>query len=93
MPPIRVLFFTQPGCLSCELMKVFLEAKGIAFEERDISTDFEARRAMTEQYDSSETPTLVILSGETIEVIIGFDPVRLDQFLDPASSSDSVTES
>jgi glutaredoxin 3 len=89
----RVLIFTQPGCLSCELMKIFLEAKEIAFEERDISSDLEARREMTEQHDSSETPTLVIFSGETTEVIIGFDPVRLDQFLDPTSSSDSVTES
>jgi glutaredoxin len=89
----RVLFFTQPGCLSCELMRIFLEAKEIAFEERDISADLESRRAMTEQYDSSETPTLVVFSGETEEVIIGFDPVRLDQFLDPAPSSDSVTES
>ena len=89
----RVLLFTQPGCLSCELMKIFLEAKEIAFEERDISADREARREMTEQYDSSETPTLVIFSGETTEVIVGFDPVRLDQFLDPAPSSDSVTES
>jgi glutaredoxin len=90
----RVLIFTQPGCLSCELMKIFLEAKEISFEERDISSDLEARREMTEQHDSSETPTLVIFSGETTEVIIGFDPVRLDQFLDPtsSSSSDSVTE-
>ena len=88
----RVLIFTQPGCLSCELMKIFLEAKQIAFEERDISSDLEARREMTEQHDSSETPTLVIFSGETTEVIIGFDPVRLDQFLDSTSSSDSVTE-
>lgn len=89
----RVLLFTQPGCLSCELMKVFLEAKEITFEERDISSDLEARREMTEQHDSSETPTLVIFSGETTEVIIGFDPVRLDQYLDSAPSSDSVTES
>jgi glutaredoxin len=74
-------------------MKIFLEARNIAFEERNISNDSEARREMTEQHDSSETPTLVIFSGETTEVIIGFDPVRLDQFLDPASSSDSVTES
>ena len=88
----RVLLFTQPGCLSCELMKIFLEARNIAFEERDI-TDLTARRAMTEQYDSSETPTLVILSGGKEEVIIGFDPVRLDQFLDAARSSDSVSES
>lgn len=93
MPPIRVLLFTQPGCLSCELMKVFLEAKEISFEERDIGADVEARRAMTEQYDSSETPTMVIFSGETEEVIIGFDPVRLDQYLDEAPSSDSVKES
>ncbi|MFZ0863279.1 MAG: glutaredoxin domain-containing protein [Candidatus Sulfotelmatobacter sp.] len=93
MSSIRVLLFTQPGCLSCELMKIFLEAKGIAFEERDISADLEARRQMTEQHDSDETPTMVIFSGETEEVIVGFDPVRLDQFLDPAPSSDSVTES
>jgi glutaredoxin len=97
----RVLLFTQPGCLSCELMKIFLEAKGIAFEERDIVADPEARREMTEQHDSTETPTMVIFfgttagttagesAGETEEVIIGFDPVRLDQYLD----SDSVTES
>jgi glutaredoxin len=93
MPPMRVLFFTQPGCLSCELMRMFLEAKEIAFEEHDISTDLEARREMTEEHDSTETPTMVIFSGETTEVIIGFDPVRLDQFLDSAPSSDSVTES
>jgi glutaredoxin len=93
MSAIRVLFFTQPGCISCELMRMFLEAKEIAFEERDISTDLEARREMTDEHDSGETPTLVIIFGETTEVIIGFDPVRLDQFLDPAPSSDSVTES
>jgi glutaredoxin len=93
MPPLRVLFFTQPGCLSCELMRVFLEAKEIAFEELDISTDLEARRVMTEQHGSGETPTLVIFSGEMREVVVGFDPVRLDHLLDPAPSSDSVTES
>jgi glutaredoxin len=93
MSTIRVLLFTQPGCLSCELMKIFLEARAIAFEQRDIVADSEARRIMMEQYDSGETPTMVIFSGETEEVIIGFDPVRLDQFLDPAPSSDSVTES
>jgi glutaredoxin 3 len=88
MSAIRVLFFTQPGCISCELMRMFLEAKEIAFEERDISTDLEARREMTDEHDSGETPTLVIIAGETTEVIVGFDPVRLDQFLDPAPSSD-----
>ena len=88
----RILLFTQPGCLSCELMRIYLEAREVAFEERDISTDPEARRAMIEDHDSEETPTLVFVSGEYIEVVTGFDPKRLDQLLDSAPSSDSVTE-
>jgi glutaredoxin len=91
--PARILIFTQPGCLSCELMKCFLEAKEIAFEECDISSDSEARRRMTELHGSNETPTLVIFSTGVPEVVVGFDPVRLDLLLDPAPSSDSVTES
>jgi hypothetical protein len=47
---------------------------------------------MTETYDSSETPTLVIVSGEDTEVVTGFDPEHLDQVLDPAPSSDAVPE-
>jgi glutaredoxin len=101
----RIVFFTQPGCLSCELMKCFLEAKEIVFEERNIGADAEARRQMTEQYGSRETPTLVIFSASVSNdvqdgfpngvqrVIVGFDPVLLDQLLDAAPSSDSVAES
>lgn len=96
----HVLLFTQPGCLSCELMKVFLQAKEISFEELDISVDPEARRQMTEKHGSRETPTLVIVpdrdrgSAEenAPQVLTGFDPERLDQLLAPALSSDSVNE-
>jgi glutaredoxin len=88
----KTIFFTQPGCFSCELMRVFLQAKEIAFEERDVSADPEARSAMLE-HDSNETPTLVIIVGEVEEVVVGFDPERLDQLLADAPSSDSVTES
>ena len=82
----HILLFTQPGCLSCELLRVYLEAREVTFEERDITSDPEARRAMTETHGSNETPTMLI-DGE---VIIGFDPSLLDQILDAASSSDSV---
>jgi hypothetical protein len=27
----KIVLFTQSGCLNCEVMKIFLEAKGIAF--------------------------------------------------------------
>jgi glutaredoxin 3 len=89
----RILLFTQPGCLSCELMRIYLEAKEVTAEERDISTDMEARREMIEDHDSTETPTLVFVSDDVYEVVVGFDPARLDQLLDAAPSSDSVNES
>ena len=82
----HIILFTQPGCLSCELMRIYLEARELQFEERDISKDPDARRTMTETYGSNETPTMLI-DGE---VLIGFDPGLLDQILDAASSSDSV---
>ena len=82
----HILLFTQPGCFSCELMRIYLEARELTFEERDISKDLDARRTMTETYGSNETPTMLI-DGE---VIVGFDPSLLDQILDAASSSDSV---
>jgi len=89
----RIVFFTQPGCLSCELMKVFLEAKGIGFEERDISVDREACREMMQVHQSSETPTLVVFLETVTEVVVGFDPERLDHLLEPVSSFDPVKES
>lgn len=81
----HIILFTQPGCFSCELMRIYLEAREIAFEERDISKDPEARRTMTETHGSNETPTMLI-DGEPL---IGFDPALLDQILD--ASSDEAT--
>ncbi len=88
----RIVLFTQPGCFSCELMKIFLEAKELAFEERDAS-DPAIRQEMREKYESNEIPTLVLVSGDSHEVIPGFDPDLLDQLLDAAPSPDSVIES
>ena len=82
----KLVLFTQPGCFSCELMRIYLEARELSFEERDISTDTEARRTMTETYGSNETPTM-LLDGE---VLIGFDPSLLDQIFDSPSSSEPV---
>jgi len=82
----KIVLFTQPGCFLCELMRIYLEARALTFEERDISKDLDARRTMTETYGSNETPTM-LLDGE---VVIGFDPSLLDQIFDSPSSSEPV---
>ena len=82
--PLTLMLFTQSGCLSCEVMKIFLEVKGIAFKERDMSADPQARVELFETYHSHSAPTLVILTPAGAEVIEGFDPHRLDQLLPAA---------
>jgi glutaredoxin len=80
----RILLFTQAGGLNCEVMRIFLDAKEIAFEERDMSGDPSARSELLETYHSRTAPTLVILTSSGAEVIEGFDPDRLDRFLSAA---------
>lgn len=74
----RVILFTQPDCPPCHIVKLFLTEKGVDFEERDITRDPAAKRELMLKYHSHSTPTLVI--GE--EVMIGFNPQRLDEILD-----------
>ena len=81
--PWRIFLFTQPGCLNCEVMRIFLEAKELVFEERDMS-DPATRLELLETYYSRTAPTLVILGPAGAEVIEGFDPDRLDRFLSAA---------
>ena len=73
----KVLLFSQPDCPPCHVVKLFLAEKGVAFEERDITTDPAAVKELAEKYFSHSTPTLII--GK--EVMIGFDPERLDEIL------------
>lgn len=78
---LKILLFSQSGCLSCEITRVLLEAKGLLFEERNMSIDATARAELRETYHSETTPTLVILTPAGPEVIEGFDPDRLDRIL------------
>jgi len=58
-------------------VKAYLSARGIDYEDRDVSSDPQAVEDLIYKYQSRSTPTLVI--GD--EVMIGFDPERLDQLL------------
>ena len=77
----KVVIFTQPGCPPCHVVTAFLSERGIVFEERDITRDGTAVKDLTEKYKSRSTPTLVIGPPDREEVMIGFDPDRLDQLL------------
>ncbi len=74
----KIIVFTQPDSLPCEAVKLFLKCRKVKFEERCVAYDDGARHELEEKYNSRSTPTIVI--GD--EVLVGFDPERLDQLLE-----------
>jgi glutaredoxin-like YruB-family protein len=80
----RVVLYSQPGCPPCFAAKRFLSARGVAFEYRDVQEDPSALKDLL-ALKSQSTPTIVV--GE--EVMVGFDPERLNQMLDRMMSADN----
>jgi glutaredoxin len=76
MPSKRVILYSQPGCPPCFAAKTYLKSKKIAFEYKDVQADPGAMRELM-ALNSRSTPTLLVGS----EVLIGFDPGRLDALL------------
>lgn len=73
MMPVRV--YTTPTCPWCKQAKEFLRAKGVPFEEIDVSKD---RKLVQELMDlSGQLGVPVIADGTT--VIIGFDKPALEK--------------
>jgi glutaredoxin len=72
--PIRI--YTQPTCQACQRLKKYLTEKGIAYHERDITTD---EQAFADLQKLGLTTTPVIFIGK--DMIVGFDQSRLEQLL------------
>lgn len=73
---MRVILYSQPGCPPCYAAKQFLLARNVPFEYKDVKADSGALRELA-RLNSSSTPTIVV--GD--EVMIGFDPERLEKLL------------
>jgi glutaredoxin len=73
----KIIIFTQAACPPCHALIAYLDEKRIVYENRDVGRDPEAVNLLVNTYGSRTTPTLVV-DGE---VIVGFDPERLDQLL------------
>lgn len=73
----RVVIYSQPGCPPCDWAKTYLTERGVPFTVRDVSSDDSAQKDLVGKYKSRTTPTIVVDD----EVMIGFDPDRLEKML------------
>lgn len=73
----NIKVFTSSTCPYCTLAKDYLDEKGVEYEEKNITTDGDARQ---ELIDLGHTGVPVIVVDD-VEVV-GFDKGRIDQLLD-----------
>ncbi|MGY4707898.1 glutaredoxin family protein [Candidatus Bipolaricaulota sp. J31] len=73
----KVIVYTTPSCPWCNAVKQYLEERGIAYTEIDVSQDQEAAMEMVRKSGQMGVP-VVEIDGE---IVIGFDKERLDHLL------------
>lgn len=71
-----VIMYATKDCGYCAKARAYFDARGIAFEERDIDASAEARREWKEM-GGVGTP-LILINGRHLQ---GFDPSGLDAML------------
>ncbi len=74
----EVSFFMTPACPVCRTLEGVLTEKGIKFRSLDVSADRDALVLLLRYAGRPTVPTIVAYG----EVMVGFDPLRLEQLLD-----------
>jgi glutaredoxin 3 len=74
---MNVKVYSTPTCGYCNMAKKYLQEKGIAYKEYDVSVDAEAAREMVNLTGQMGVPVITVDN----EVIVGFDRPLLDKLL------------
>jgi glutaredoxin 3 len=83
---IKYTVFSSPTCHYCHALMDWLTQRNIAFEERDIMSDLDARRLMVEKSQQMHVPVSIIElqngAGQKMErVVVGFDQAQIGKIL------------
>jgi len=76
----KVIVYSTPSCPYCNLVKDYLNEKGVEFEEKDVSIDRVAAREMIEKSGQMGVPQIIINDN----VIVGFNRDAIDEELSKA---------
>ncbi|MEK7560304.1 MAG: glutaredoxin domain-containing protein [Patescibacteria group bacterium] len=72
-----IKIFTTPTCAYCRMAKELFKQNNITYEEKDVTTDIQARDEMINKSGQMGVP--VIFVGD--DIVVGFDKRRLSELL------------
>lgn len=83
---IKYTVYSSPACRYCHTLMDWLTQHQIAFEERNVMTDLDARRTMVEKSQQMHVPVSVIelqnSAGQKLErIVVGFDQLQIEKIL------------
>lgn len=73
----KVIIYSTPSCVYCQMAKDFFRAHNIEFEDKNVAEDEQARNEMVERSGQMGVP--VIFIGDNM--VIGFDEERIKELL------------
>lgn len=73
----NVIIYTTPTCVYCRAAKEFFKEHNVAYEEKDVAKDEQARETMVKKSGMMAVPVIDI-NGE---IVIGFDRAKVSQLL------------
>ncbi|MBI2577715.1 MAG: glutathione S-transferase N-terminal domain-containing protein, partial [Candidatus Wildermuthbacteria bacterium] len=69
--------YTTPTCVYCKAAKEFFQENSVAYEEKDVAQDDQAREYMIKKSGQMGVPVIEV----DHEIVIGFDKERLEELL------------
>ena len=75
---VKPVIYTTPTCQFCKMAKAFFQEKGVAYEEKDVVSDLQARQEMVDKSGQLGVPVITI--GDN--VIVGFDRHALEHLIE-----------
>lgn len=73
----KVTIYTTPTCVYCKMTKEFFKEHNIAYEEKDVAVDEQARNEMVEKSGQLGVPVIDIEG----KITVGFDEKMLSELL------------
>lgn len=73
----KIIIYSTPNCVYCQMAKEFFDEKKIAYQAKDVWFDEKARAEMIQKSGQMGVPVIEI--GD--DIVVGFDQPKIEKLL------------